>query len=133
MLNKNTAGELVRFVINKLIKERMTEGQKRTNTIKYINGHWYGKGLMEAGTGVINADLRIDEDVQLLIFINGKAEKVKPFSSTAHWVQQFLSFMDNPKFYIKYANENQLFFGELISPGNFNGQNRWGLVFNRIG
>ena len=110
----------------------MTENQIRTNTNKFINGHWYGEGVMEASSKTIKVALTINENVLLSIFINGKLERVTPFSSTAHWVEQFLSFMDNQKFFIKCANEKEIVFGELVKPGKFKGGVRWVLTFKRV-
>lgn len=110
----------------------MTEAQRRVNTSKYINGHWYGEGEMRCRPGTIKVALSIDENVVLSIYHNGRPEKVSPFSSTAHWVKDFLSFMDNRKFFIKYANETQMEFGELEKAGNFNRPIKWMLTLNRV-
>jgi hypothetical protein len=105
---------------------------KRMITNTNMKGHWYGEGKTEQNSLEIKVDLFIDEQVTLSIFSKGKIEKVEPFSSTAHWVGDFLSFMDNQLFFIKHANEHQMVFGELESPGNINEKIKWVLEFKRV-
>lgn len=105
---------------------------KRMITNTNMNGHWYGEGKTEQNSLEIKVDLFIDEQVTLSIFSKGKVEKVEPFSSTAHWVEQHLIFMDRPRFFIKYANEHQMVFGELESPLNLNEEYKWILEFKRV-
>lgn len=108
------------------------QGMKRMVTTTNMNGHWYGEGKTEKDDLTIKVYLFIDEQVTLSIFSKGKAEKVEPFSPTAYWVEQYLIFMDKPRFFIKYATENQMVFGELEKPGNVNEKIKWVLEFKRV-
>lgn len=102
----------------------MNEDEKNL-TGQYMIGKWSSKSA--------NTDFTIEiseRTVRLSGTLNGESINVE-FSNSNWWVGEFLFFTSNQKYFIQYANEKHLGFGELIIPGIM-GEIKWGLKFDRI-
>lgn len=61
---------------------------------------------------------------------NGKVEK-KELSGNAHWFGDYLLFIEGQEYYIRYADEEKLIFGQQ-QPSALIGQIIWEREFRRI-
>lgn len=102
---------------------------KKTNeemnaTAHYMIGNWTCK--------VNNANLTIkitEKEVKLLGTV--KEEDVSTtFDNATWWVGEYLCFTSDQRFYIHYANEKELAFGELLNPGVVGGI-KWSAILTR--
>ena len=103
----------------------MTKEEIIRSTNQYMFGAW---------KNVENAiEINITSSEASLIN-NGNSIDVKDdsFSSNAHWFGDYLSFATQQSFFIAYANQTEMMFGEVEIAGTFNGKNKWVLKFNRI-
>ena len=108
----------------------MTDKELKVLTVNSMVGNWIGA----------------DDNYEIKISISSEAAKVDITSkeggetetnvlatSNSWWVEQFFNFIDcNQRFYILYANETEMLFGECKTPTCFDGQNIWQIKFGRV-
>lgn len=113
----------------------MTKDQIKKETLHYMYGTWEGYGEMEEnGKPVFVYSLQIDKnETRFTVTKNGVVQKDDKFSSSGmHWIEDYLWYVDTRKYFITYANEQRIEFGELSTLGNFNGQYKFFATLNRI-
>lgn len=108
----------------------MTEDEIKTVTNSCFMGTWTYTNIIEKGELEIQIKINRDE-ATLVKKLNGKEVENNTFFSDAHWFDKYLSFITKQNYYIIYANESAMRFGELENPGVFNGQNKWLYTFQR--
>lgn len=109
-----------------------TQQMSRTNeeknrTAHFMMGRWRSNGLdhdisIEITPSLITVEGTFEDDP-----IEATFEK-----ATSWWVETFLLFTSDPRFYIHYATEEHLAFGEMEIPGDL-GEIKWSYRFNRVG
>lgn len=106
----------------------MTEQEIKVLTHNQMYGNW----ISQQNTNGLEIQINITStDVSLIIKKEGIEQENITFSSNAHWFESYLSFIDGQRFFIIYANEKEMQFGEQESRGLFNGKNKWVLKFDR--
>lgn len=113
-------------MINDLIKKE---------TLHYMYGTWKGYGEMEEnGKPVFEYSLKIDKsETRFTVKKGGVVQKDDTFSSSGmHWVEDYLYYWNTNKYFITYANEEQIEFGELSTLGTFNGKYEFFLRLERV-
>ena len=90
--------------------------QEKTSTGQHINGAWYFEGDQRGSRFKII--LSIDEE-KLVInnYIANIYKDGKEISSNAHWYGDYFCFTEGQKYFVRYANETKMSFGEYTSPG----------------
>lgn len=88
----------------------------KTKTGQFLYGNYFNEKTVNGVRKEII--LSIDKE-QIIInwFIAKIYSEGKHFSSNAHWYNDYLVFTDEPKYYVKYANESKLIFGEFTQAG----------------
>ncbi len=98
--------------------------EEMTSTGYYKFGKWT--------CNVANANVTINitkETVTILGKIGQEAIDAN-FANETWWLGEYLCFTSDQRFYIHYANEKTLAFGELLDPCVV-GEIKWGLVLTR--
>lgn len=91
----------------------------------YMEGKWISKDD--------KTDLSIEisqRTVSIAGVVDGEPLNVE-FDNSTWWVEEYLLFKPENRFYLHYANEKHMGFGELILPGDL-GQAKWGYKFDRV-
>ena len=103
----------------------MSTDAEKNATAKYMIGKWNSK---EEKT-----DITVEISKETIV-ISGKVNNEPidvTFANSSWWVGDYLFFTSNPRFYLQYANEEHLGFGELVVPGIV-GERKWGFKFDRM-
>lgn len=107
----------------------MTEKELKVMTVNNMYGNWIGndeKYQVDISITRENVVVKVMDKEKNETEINTLA------SSDFWWVEQFLNFFDcKQRFYILWATESEMLFGESKTPGNFDGKNKWLIKFNR--
>lgn len=114
------------FTNNKNMENKHT----KQDTANFIYGSW--SALDGEKKYLININKEI---TQLIIIENGQKITHESFDTSPHWLNEdsdFLYYFHTNKYFISFANENELRFGELLNPPSFNGKYRFYLKFKRV-
>ena len=109
----------------------MENNHSTQDTIRYMYGNW----AAESKEGDITKEYSLkisNEEVHLTIKENGKEVTNAKFENSAHWLEQYLFFWNTTKYFLTYADESFLSFGELTNPTVFDGKNKFFLKFSRV-
>lgn len=99
--------------------------EEKNLTARYMIGKWVSKGD--------NTDITIEiseRSIAIAGFVKGESVETL-FDNSNWWVGDYLFFTSEPRFYIHYATETYLGFGELVIPGLM-GEVKWGFRFDRV-
>ena len=94
-------------------------------TARYMIGKW------ACNVANANVTIEITNETITLIGTVGQETIDTTFVNKSWWLGDYLCFTTDQRFYIHYANETQLAFGELKNPGVV-GETKWGLVLTRV-
>jgi hypothetical protein len=75
------------------------------------------------------------EETHLTISEDGKKTIEEKFDTNLHWLSEetnFLFYFHTGKYFLSFANEKELHFGELANPTSFNGKYNFHLKFSRV-
>ena len=107
----------------------MDENKLKTN--KFIYGSW--KSIPSKVYNNYNGTINIDEKkLAIILFVNDERKYKLSIDSSTWWVEDYLCFTDDPRFYVLSANETEMVFGEFKNLGNIDGNIKWQLKFERI-
>lgn len=90
--------------------------EQKIKTNHCINGAWYFEGDQRGSRFKIVLSI----DAERLVINNYIAniyKDGKEISSNAHWFGDYLCFTEEQKYFVKFADENKMLFGEFTSPG----------------
>lgn len=93
----------------------MTDKEK-VDTGNRINGAWIFEGDQRGSRFKIVLSID-DEKVVINNYIANIYRDGKEISSNAHWFGDYLCFTQGQKYFVKYADESKMLFGEFTSPG----------------
>lgn len=113
----------------------MKENEIKKETLQHMYGEWQGHSeLKENGKPVFEYCLKIDKnETKFTVKKDGVIQKDDTFgTSSMHWVEDYLYYWNTNKYFITYANERQIEFGELSTLGNFNGKYEFFAKLDRI-
>ncbi|MFL5765773.1 MAG: hypothetical protein ACJ77K_17640 [Bacteroidia bacterium] len=99
--------------------------EEKNSTARYMKGKWICKDVNTNVTIEIT-----DREITVAGTVN-RATVNATFRNNSWWVGDYLCFTSDQRFYIHYATEQKLAFGELKQPGII-GAIKWGLIFTRI-
>lgn len=109
----------------------MTEDEIKIATNKCFHGNWMCNE--KVGSETVQIRIAITQEKTTIIRLVDDVEKENiTISSNAHWYDNYLSFTETQRFYIRYANATQMVFGEVETPGDINGRNKWQFKFTRL-
>ncbi len=101
------------------------------DTIDSMHGRW--AAISKEGDLQIEYNLYIGrEEVHFIIKENEKEITNDKFENSAHWLEQYLFFWNTGKYFLTYADESSLVFGELSNPNTFDGKYKFMLKFVRV-
>lgn len=102
--------------------------EDKNRTVRFIDGKW----RYENDGTVINIALEKFGDISIKIEQPDEETIEKTFSANAHWFGDFLCFVyDNSPYYLRYADENEMIFGEWVTAGLI-ADRKWEYFFQRI-
>ncbi|MHB8262043.1 MAG: hypothetical protein ACYDEC_17425 [Bacteroidia bacterium] len=108
----------------------MSSDEIKIKTNKLLHGNY----CHEKTVGGVRKEIIVSIDKEQVV-INWFVAKVysegKHFSSNAHWFNDYLVFTDEPKYFVRYADEDKLLFGEFTQVGII-GLPKWEEEFVRI-
>lgn len=98
--------------------------EEMNSTAYYILGKW------TCNVENANVTINITNEVVTIVGKIGKEVIDVTFANETWWLDEYLCFISDQRFYIHYANEENLAFGELKLPGVLR-EIKWGLVLIR--
>jgi hypothetical protein len=104
-----------------ILEDMLMEQELKTATLKFMYGTW------------LSTDAKVNvciSEHRLTIRMN-EVEELE-YSSAGEWWGSYYVFKDIPRFFILYANEKEMKFGELQLPNDVNGKHKWAAKFYRI-
>ncbi len=105
----------------------MKKNEDHLITQEHILGDWTGKDNHHEIT------LHLDEE-QVKMTINGTNGQLETiaFPFGGWWFDDYLTFINNSRFYISYATESEMEIAELSKPGSFTSGNKWEMKLSRV-
>ncbi len=96
-------------------------------TRKNIQGEWIYKNGADSLSVIIN-----ESNVIIKGNLNGIEENTN-FSSNGHWMDYYIfMFMDDPYYFISFANKKEMGFAKLKNPRVFDANLKWQLKLVRV-
>ncbi|HEY0031042.1 MAG TPA: hypothetical protein VGC65_09810 [Bacteroidia bacterium] len=105
----------------------MKRNEDHIITQEHLQGNWSGKDGNREVTMKIS-----EEEVHLQIKPDGLPAEMITFPFGSWWIDDYLAFINNSRFYVSYANETELEMAELEIPGIINSGNRWEMKLQRF-
>lgn len=112
-----------------------TSDKQKKETLQFMYGEWRGEGeVKEDGASVFKYTLEIGrETTKFTVKQNDIVLKDDEFETSGmHWFDDYLWYVDTRKYFITYADEKQIVFGELSTLGTFDGKYEFYLKLKRV-
>lgn len=107
----------------------MVHDEIKHNTTHFYQGFWCNETSVQGVNHTILIYISQEKS-----FINWRVDAIYEdgvtFDTNVHWFGDFLVFMGEQKYFVRYANEDELCFGEFSKPGHFE-QIKWEKVLDR--
>src|ERR1043166_5162483 len=105
----------------------MEKNEDHLVTQEHLLGNWTGKDESREVTLSIT-----EEEVQLAIKTPNSAVETIVFPFGGWWIEDYLAFINNARFYVSYANETELELAELNVSGQIESGNKWEMKLKRF-
>ncbi|MFL5764141.1 MAG: hypothetical protein ACJ77K_09380 [Bacteroidia bacterium] len=105
----------------------MEKNEDHLVTQEHILGNWMGKDECREVTLSIT-----EEEVQLAIKPQYSDVERIVFPFGGWWIEDYLAFINNSRFYVSYANATELQIAELQVPGKIDSGNKWEMKLKRF-
>jgi hypothetical protein len=105
----------------------MEKNEDHLITQEHILGNWMGKD--ESREVMLSIT---EEEVQLAIKPRYSDVETIVFPFGGWWIEDYLAFINNSRFYVSYATENELEMAELKVPGDIESGNKWEMKLKRF-
>jgi hypothetical protein len=109
------------------LNSHMEKNEDHLITQEHILGNWTGKDSSRELTLSIS-----EEEIQLVIKATAANAEVITFPFGGWWIDDYLAFINNSRFYVSYATETELELAELNTPGDFSSGNKWEMKLQRF-
>ncbi len=104
--------------------------EQKNKTGKFIYGAWYFEGNVKGSQFKIILSIN-EEKLVINNYIANIYKDGKEISSNAHWYEDYLCFTEGQKYFVRYADEKKMVFGEFTVAGVI-GVPAWEHEFTRM-